>query len=309
MDGEFGAFLSRTEMDAGADPERINPLASWLSSHGFAQDALPWLESFPDDVRKTTPVRLAETECYLALGKWADLTMSLEHCNWDADEHLHHAILALAYRQQGNEQMAGIEWKRAVHAANSGVHAGSKSRLALVRLVGAWSWETESEHLLWDVAGQGPENRWATAVLRYAYEMGGDTWALMRVFQAMLRSDPGDVVAQNNLASVSLLLGTNLPAAHQLARQAYAAQPTNAAIASTYAYSMHLQGHTAEGLQVLSSLPPERVTNGSTAAYYGLLLSAQGAKAQAAKYLALARKAALLPEEKVLIERADNAEQ
>jgi tetratricopeptide (TPR) repeat protein len=303
-DLEFHELLAQCETEAGTDPDRIAALAAWLAGHGSADLALAWVESFPDDVHNATAVRLAEAECYVARKAWPELASLLEQSHWGADDHLRHATMALAYRQQGEKQLSDIEWKRAVRAANEGVQANSKSRQALVRLAGAWAWENESEQLLWDIVRQGRDAQWALAVLRQAYEIGGDTRSLLRVFDTMLRTDPQDSSARNNVAAASLLLGTNLPAAHQLAREAYAAQPTNPAVACTYAYSLHLQGRTAEGLEAMSRLPQPMVQNPSTAAYYGVLLSADGAKTEAEKYFAFARSGFLLPEERALVDHS-----
>ena len=84
---------------------------------------------------------------------------------------------------------------------------------------------------------------------------------------------------------------------------------TGATIASTYAYSLHLQGKTREGLAVLEKLKPEALENPSVALYYGVLLSASGDAGKAAKYVGISQKAGLLPEERALADQAMNCPQ
>ena len=78
----------------------------------------------------------------------------------------------------------------------------------------------------------------------------------------------------------------------------------NPVFASTYAFSLHLQGKTKEGIEVLRALKPEELADPAVAVYYGVLLAAAG-EAQAAKdYLDKSAKAFLLPEELALVTSA-----
>jgi tetratricopeptide (TPR) repeat protein len=299
----FSEFLLRTQREAGRNASRIAVLTNWLTDHQLPDEALAWLESLPNELRTATSVRLAEAECYLVKQNWRELGSMLSQAKWGQDDHLRHAILALSYRQQGEEPLAQIEWKRAVRATHDGARSAQNSE-ALIRLAGTWAWREEAERLLWDVAGEGANRRWALGVLQQFYEIGGDTRSLLRVFATSLKQDPNDVVARNNFAAAALLLRTNLPAAYQLAREGHAAVPTNTALACTYAYSLHLQGRTDEGLRILSKFPRESLQNPGTAAYLGVLLAAKGASEQAQKYFAHASNGFLLPEEKSLVQTA-----
>jgi Flp pilus assembly protein TadD len=104
-----------------------------------------------------------------------------------------------------------------------------------------------------------------------------------------------------------MLLRLNLSTAHELARETYAQNPEDGIIASTYAYSLHLQGRTKEGLDAFKKLKPETLDQPLVAFYYGLLLSASGQTNQAGKYLSLASKSELLPEERNLMAQASKA--
>ena len=95
-----------------------------------------------------------------------------------------------------------------------------------------------------------------------------------------------------------------MPRAHELAKEIFSEHPEEAIVTSTYAFSLHLQGRTKEGLAALEKLKPEALEAPSVAVYYGLLLSEAGQTNKASKYLDISEKADLLPEEKALVTEA-----
>jgi hypothetical protein len=267
-----------------------------MIAHGQPRSGIEWLENLSADVRRDPTVRRAETECYVAARDWKGLSVLLERSQWGADDHLRHAFLALSYREQHEEELAQVEWKRAVRA---GLPSGT---VALVRLASNWRWERETEELLWQVARESRHWPWAADLLAKAYRIQGDTPGLMRVYQLAAERNPENLVARNNFAAASLLLKTNLKSAHQLAREVHLAQPSNAAFACTFAYSLHLQGRTREGLRLLAEFPDEALREPSVAACYSAMLRSQGAFEAAENYVAFATEGSLLPEERLLVD-------
>ena len=191
-------------------------------------------------------------------------------------------------------------WQNAVRAAGDHLKALS----LLTRLATAWGLDKEREDLLWTIVQRYPGERWALKALNQFYTTNGDTRGLQKVFTTLVGYDDTDPVAQNNLASVLLLLNAQPGRAYELAHTAYLGHTNVAAFATTYAYSLHVQGHTAEGLKILKALPAAQLETPSIAIYYGVLLAAAGETNQARKYLDLAAAAPLLPEEKELIRAA-----
>ena len=124
------------------------------------------------------------------------------------------------------------------------------------------------------------------------------------MYAALALDDPKDPLVKNNLAATCLLLQRDLPKAHRLASENYLRHPAQPVIASTYAYSLHLQGRTKEALTAFARLSPEALEAPNVALYYALLLTADGQTATAAKYLAAAGQSQLLPEEKALLAAA-----
>ena len=292
---EFRAFLAALEIDASENRDQAVRLVTWLAERGHAQTALDWIEHLPDALHHDISMRRAETECYITARRWSQLGVLLERSQWGADDHLRHAFLALSYRQQDQPDLARVEWKRALRTGLPSATA------VLVQLAGAWHWEEEAEELLWETAQRGHDSQWALTLLARAYQLSGDTPALLRVFDAAAARQPNDLIARNNLAAASLLLKTNLASAHRLARAVYIAQPTNTAFACTYAYSLHLQGRTREGLRLLDRFPDEAVRSPGIAAYQGVMLNAEGEFAAAEKCFSLAKTGVLLPEESALV--------
>jgi tetratricopeptide (TPR) repeat protein len=115
--GALDRFLAETEAEASQDSVRSSQLLNWLKEHALAEAALEWIENVPDAVRQHNQVRRAESACYIAAGKWSQLAAWLDGSHWGADDHLRHALLALAWRKQGDEPLARIERKRAIRAS------------------------------------------------------------------------------------------------------------------------------------------------------------------------------------------------
>jgi predicted Zn-dependent protease len=100
-------------------------------------------------------------------------------------------------------------------------------------------------------------------------------------------------------------LKTNLSQAYALAKELHEQNLDDPSVTSTYAYALHLQGSTQEGIAALEKMKAGSLEQPSVALYYGVLLSAAGEPDKAAHFLALAKaKGTLLPEEKQLLPRA-----
>jgi Flp pilus assembly protein TadD len=165
----------------------------------------------------------------------------------------------------------------------------------------------ESEALLAAMTTQFAVEPWALWVLEHLmrhYWTTGNTRGVYQVLSATLDRGTDNLNVKNDLATAALLLQTNLPMANTLAQQVYTREPANPAFASTYAYSLYLQGKTADGLKVMQDLKPADLKKPSVATYYGCLLAGAGQSDRARDYLALAETGTLLPEEKALVANA-----
>jgi thioredoxin-like negative regulator of GroEL len=202
----------------------------------------------------------------------------------------------------GETLVADGEWHAAV--AKAGEKFGALT--ALLDLTGRWQMDSERENLLWQIVQKFPRERWAQQELERLYFAAGDTRKLNEIYSRLHSFSPEDTGLKNNLAATSLLLKTNLTQAYRLAKEAYDQKPDDAFVASTYAFSLHLQGRTREGAAVMEMLKSELLEQPSVSLYYGVLLSAMGDTNRAGYFLMNAKnKGQLLPQEKHLLVEAE----
>jgi len=218
---------------------------------------------------------------------------------WDNEDFLRFAWLCRAEREQNARDMADIYWHRAVSAAED--NAGALATLAQV--TATWGWNDEMEECLRGIVKLDPKQLWAWQALLQRRAAAGDTAALLELNSALLAHATNSLIVKNNLAALELLLNRNTNQAFQLAKEVYEASTNTPAFASTRAFALYRQNQAVEGLRVMKGLPPDELSRPDVALYYALLLSANGQQASAAPYIAAARKAQLLPEERQLLEK------
>ncbi|HOX58687.1 MAG TPA: hypothetical protein PLC99_17530 [Verrucomicrobiota bacterium] len=300
QDPGFRDYLSTLQGSAITNAAEVYALSAWMIANGHANDALNWLTSCPTELRAEQPVPLALVDCYLATRDWLGLETLLQEQKWGDLEFLRFAFLSRAAAELNQKRAVEVHWRTAVR--NAGERLGPLT--ALLNMAATWGREQAREDMLWLIAQRFPNERWALRELERLYLAAGNTPGLNKLYSAMAGYAPKNIAAQNNLAATSLLLRLNLSKAHDLAKELFTQNPQETIIASTYAFSLHLQGRTKEGLTVLQKFKPEALEIPSVALYYGLLLSATGQTNQAGKYLGIAQASKLLPEEKVLVAEA-----
>ena len=299
-DAEAAPYLSTLQRVAESTPEHILALGTWMIGRKQTDQALTWLNQLPDATRQQLPVMKALAECHVAKADWPRLQSLLRDQAWGDSEPMRLALLARAGSMLGEDLTARSKWKSAVREATSNLN----SLNALLQLTTLWQWESEREDLLWTIFERYPRERWALKDLELLHLVKGDTRGLYEVYVRQVSDNPKDIGAKNNLATTSLLLGTQLTDAYALAQQVYAADPNNPAYVSTAAFSFHRQGQTAEGIKILEQLPPDTLKLPAVAVYYGVLLAAAGETNKARAYLEIAKASRLLPEETALVEQA-----
>ncbi len=291
--------LHELEASAYTNAHLIGGLSVWLFTHGRTDEAARWLASLPDELQQRFEVRMARADGCLSRRDWAGLKELLEGKEWKDTEFLRHALLARVYREQNATMSSQADWLAATRLAAENPRALG----LLARLAGSWQWPREREDALWTLVQRFPAERWALGALSDAFLKSGNTLGLQKFYEELVRRDPKDVVAGNNLAATSLLLHLQTDRAHDLARSVYQQRTNDATCASTYAYSLYLQGHGSEGIAVLKRLPAAALEQPSVALYLGVLQATNSA-AEAKRYLDLAATGPLLPEERALLEAA-----
>mgnify|MGYP001797592265 CR=1 FL=1 len=116
-----------------------------------------------------------------------------------------------------------------------------------------------------------------------------------------MRQEANDLVARTGFAAVCLLLNLEAGKALEIARENYMRAPGDGVTVSTYAFALHLQGRTREGLNLLEKLKTEELQKPGVALYYGVLMASAGQAGKAKPYLDIASHSPLLPEEKTLL--------
>lgn len=298
-DSKLGEFLASVQIMVVKSPDAVLTTGMWMVQHARAREALEWVATLPPEERLTPPLRVLEAESYAALNDWKGLANYLDLTDWKTFEYLRQAYLARMARAENREEAFEEHWDAATHGATG----NTRALTLLNRLAREWNWSKQSDDLLWDVAAGTFNNRWALEALYQRYEKAGDTRSLYQVVLRMLEIKPNDMVSRNNFALLSMLLGVRVEQAHAICRELFTADPENPIILSTYAYSLLLQGKSQAAVNVFKALPEERLTEPSVAAYYGIVLAANGEKEGARKYAQLARKASLLPEERALLNK------
>lgn len=291
----FSAMLSALKEASLTNPPAVPALSAWMIHHALATNAFSWLTNCPPQFRGQPTVRLALADCYGALQDWSGLEGFLEPQRWDDSEFLRHGLLACAAFHQKHGAEGQAQWRLALY------EAGNKlDRLTALHALGPVP-EDAREELLWRIVEKSPKQRWACDKLHGMLLSASDTRRLYKFYSLISSRDRADTLVKNNLATTSLLLNLNVARAHELAKENYLHQGSQPAIASTYAYSLHLQGNTTAGLAILDKLGEDALRSPSIALYYGVLLAANNQQNKAAAYLKIAEKGHLLPEEQALL--------
>jgi Flp pilus assembly protein TadD len=300
----FAVQLGRLQTVAASDPPRVLALVHWMNANGLAERVLEWSRELPAKVTAEPPISGVLAESCLAVKDWGTMRKLVAGGNWGPLEFMRHAFNARLLRADAQAADAGFEWNAALKAAGRQTAA----LRALARVAESWGMTAEADQVLWGLA-RGPQEdaTWALGRLLQRAQAAGDTHGLFRVLGRLIELHPADDQARNNWAMIAMLLKLDLSRAREMARDLHARHPGDALFASTHAFALHSQGHTADALAVMSSFPEPQLQTPAIAAYHGVFLAAAGKKTEAAKYFRHSEGAKLLPEEQALIAEARKA--
>jgi predicted Zn-dependent protease len=299
-DPAAASYLAELKRQAAASPAAAFRLGAWLLKTEGADKALVWLISLPATVRANQPVPTLIADCRIALKDWSGLLDSVQKQDWGEPESLRLALESLARRSLGDTEAGHELWQRARLQA-----ARQLDRLyQLTQLTASWGWKNERRDLLSEILAQFPQETWASSALVLQLHEEGRTEELERLFSKLSAADPRNAGIKSSLARMCLLRNDQLPAAHVLAREAYERTPHEPVVASTYAYSLLLQGRLADALEVVGSLKPAALRIPWAAACYGVVEAQAGNLKAAREPLEWAATATLLPEEQALVRQA-----
>ncbi len=304
---EFDAQLRELQSAAEKSEHTIYSLMTWMNARGLAAQTVAWAGSLSAPARSRIPVPLAFAEACLLTGDWKRARTLVAEGDWgDLD------FLRFAFHARVLDEAAGhlrraefrTMWERATNSTRGNTNALSM----LARLVTGWGWKDEAAQLWWIIARNNAGQRPALQALYAMHAADRNTRELHRVARRIFAIEPGNPAAKNNLASLALLLGDELPEAHRLAAENFKLDATQPAFAATYAMSLHLQQRGAEAVAILEKLPAATFDDPSAAATFGVILHAAGEPAKAAPFLekAVSGKDRLFPEENSMVAAAQN---
>ena len=295
----FAAALAAAQEKAAKDVKDAGALLSWMSSVNLAEDALRWALKTAPAVGRLPGIEAGLASCHLALDDWDTLFAITQKGRWDA-EYVRRAYRARALREQHNAAPARREWDLALSSGRA--KPGGLQWLARAAL--EWKWREEAEQVLWEALDQVPGAAQPVELLKGHYLANENTAGLLRIAGHLAKVNPANEDAQNDLALLSLLLGRDHGQALSVSRGLHEKHPESAAYASTHAFALHCANRSDEALRLFDSLPPEQLREPAYAAYYGVVLVANNLAEKAREFLEIARRTALLPEERELVAKA-----
>ena len=294
---ELHSYLMDVQTVAALRAEHAAALIGWLNRHTMALIAAHWSKSLPEEIRTRNPVPASITESYSRLKDWSHMKLLVADGDWEYLEFLRYAYSAQILREEGDAPGSRAQWSKAVRSAFSRPEALEN----LVRFAAECHWDTETNDLLWQIARGSDRPEWALAILLQQYTAKPNARGILNVSIRRIEIDPKDIVAQNNVAALSLLLNTNMERAQSLAKGAYEREPNSPGVICTYAYALHLLGETENALKLMASIDAGLLKNPTLATYYGVLLADGKSPEKALEYLSLAERGIILPEERELI--------
>jgi hypothetical protein len=221
--------------------------------------------------------------------------------SWGEEDYLRLAYQGYAARQS-RQSSADAEfdtlWRAALHAAAD----RPEREIRLARLASKWNLPIESEELWSRLSRTPPSRREALDALYRLYRGNNNLKKLYEVLQHLHEASPNEIGIITNLARLGLNIEQNTKQAQQLAKQAYERAPNDVSSVVTYAFSLYVQGRTAEGLEVLQKLPPEALHESHAAVYAAVLLLDVNQTDAAKEFIQAAKRGPLYAEEKRLLE-------
>ncbi len=302
QDPAFEAYLNKLKEQVPANATNLSSLLSWMTRDRMSGQAIAFAKTLPPEALAKWPVPLALAEANAQGGDWPRLERLTKDGNWANYDFLRRAYLARAFRGEGNKLAA----TRELAAAQKEAGNNPQTLLTLTQTIADWGWQDDAVDLLWALT-KNPETRMQALQKLYEhYTKSADTAGLYRTLSQYAEITPNDII-QNNLAQVSLLLGTDIEHACKIAGDLAAKNPANPFFRSTYAFALLCKGDSKGAVKVMDGLDSKELRDPSVATYYGLVLSGAGQKDKAREFLRRSSEATLLPEEKALVTKAENS--
>jgi Flp pilus assembly protein TadD len=298
---EYAAYRAALEKEARESADHAAALGKWMLAADGATNALRWLTALPAAVRTNLPVPLVVADAQVAAKDWTGLLATTSRQDWSEANFFRSALESLALRSTDQAGAARAAWQRALRLAAT----RPEQLMRLSKISADWGWSVERLEVLQELVSRFPKQTWAVDELIASFYGSGNSRALGDLLGKLHAAHPDDARLKNNLAAIWLLRKSNLAEAHKLAREAFETAPDNPFFASTFAYSLLVQGKPSEAVHAFDKVNPDHYAKiPAIAAYYGVVHAQAGLRDVARAPLQLAAKARLLPEEQELVRLA-----
>lgn len=300
---QAGTALAEAQSKAEQSAAASAALITWMNRHGMAGRALVWALSLPKQVLGLQPVPLAIAESHSFLQDWNALQAWVEGKDWGEHEFFRLAVQSHALHHLTIKDRPSMESETVWHAALKATQGRPDRLAAIARLAEGWGYTADAEEAWWMIANGNDSAKEGLEALQRLYRSKQNSHGLLRVAKRALELNPADIVAENNCASLGLLLNGD-STARRLAAKLHTEHPGNPAFTATYAFALHIEGKTNDALKAMDSLKETQLRHPTIAAYYFVMLVESGNMERAHLFHSAANKAALLPEEQQLVTAA-----
>jgi len=298
-----GAALLEAQAKAEQSAAASAALITWMNRHEMAGPALAWGLSLKKPILEMQPVPLAIAESHSFLQDWSALQAWVEGKDWGDHEFFRLAVQSHALHHLTIKDRPSMESETVWHAALKATQGRPDRLAAIARLAEGWGYTADAEEAWWTIANGNESAKEALEALQRLYKSKQNSHGLLRVAKRALELNPADIVAENNCASLGLLLNGD-STARRLAAKLHSEHPANPVFTATYAFALHLEGKTNDALKTMDSLKDAQLRHPAIAAYYFVMLVESGNMERAHLFHSAANKAALLPEEQQLVTAA-----
>lgn len=279
------------------DDEEVATLGGWLYAQGDYRRLLETVT--PERAIHSRTLYLLYLDGLGATGRWAEIRHSIEGQRFTLDPMVEQMYLARCAKQVHQPEGAGVHLDAALQAAG----ASPDKLLNLGRYAQADGALATAETAFRAAVQAAPESRPAREALLGLLEGQGRTLDARTAIKAMLAVWPQDEAVRNDDAYLGALLGEDLPAAGQTARELMRADPTSLPHRVTLALVELRRGHDLTAWETLHDVPLESfAVQGRYQAVYAAILWAAGYPADARQLAAQISRERLLPEERQLLE-------
>ncbi len=299
-DARSTPYLLELRDAAMGDAINLYTLLMWMNANNLTLMVNEWVRWMPQEMITRPPAGLAVAEAFMRSGEWRRLEDLTGAAKWGHVDFVRKAFLACALEHLGEEEDGAKEWADAVAAVRG--RGDALERLARFALQAKWG--KRADEIMRTLATMPQCPRWVMDSLWKDAFQNGDTAQLQRISSAQAKADPKGIAARNNYAFLSLLTHNAEGNPQRIAETLHRERPENALVTSTYALSLYQQARAADAVALMAALKPDDLRQPQVALYYAIFLLADRQPEKADEYVKLSKKWPMLPEEKVLLERA-----